>query len=78
MKESIIACNFLDCLRCEKGNRYYAIMKYLSNIIDQLKSCPESLQKSMIRYLYFEATLVFLGTIIPSLIGWLIIHFYLK
>ena len=45
MKESIIACNFLDCLRCEKGNRYYAIMKYLSNIIDQLKKLPRVIAK---------------------------------
>lgn len=44
-------------------------MKYLPDTIKQLKSCPESLRKSIIHWMYFKAVMAVIGLAFGSAMG---------
>ncbi|WP_251547877.1 hypothetical protein [Limosilactobacillus caecicola] len=52
-----------------KENNHESVMKYLPDIIKQLKDCPESLRKSIIRWMYFYAVMAAIGIVLGGTVG---------
>lgn len=52
-----------------KENNHAQVMKYLPDIIKQLKDCPESLRKSIIHWMYFKAVVAAIVVVLGSTFG---------
>lgn len=65
-----------------KENNHASVMKYLPDIIKQLKDCPESLRKSIVHWMYFKAAMIAIGLVLGSTFGSsllkILVHFIRK
>lgn len=52
-----------------KENNYARVMKYLPDIIKQLKDCPESLRKSIIHWMYFKVVIAAIAVVLGGTFG---------
>lgn len=52
-----------------KENNYAQVMKYLPDIIKQLRDCPESLRKSIIHWMYFKVVIAAIVVVLGGTFG---------
>ena len=52
-----------------KENNYARVMKYLPDIIKQLKDCPKSLRRSIILWMYFKVAATAIAVVLGGTLG---------